>query len=156
MANALGPIPAGVPIVEPEDGTISDFFRLRWEQLVSSSQEVGTKGTSLSIGQAAAIVTTAVLTVIGAGLYRISYYMRKTAADGVASSLTFTYGWVESGVPLTEAAAALVTDTTAAQQSGSKLVRADANTDITFSVAYASNTPGAMQFRIDVAVEALT
>ena len=154
MPQSLPPIPQGVPIVDP-NGAITAFFRLRWEDIITAFTTTPSIANVPKRTQTAAIATVAAFTTKRAGTYRISYYLRKTVADGVSSSLTFTWGWTETGVPLTESAAALTTDTTAAQQSGSKVVYADAATDLTFAVAYASNTPGQMTFRLDVVVELL-
>lgn len=103
----------------------------------------------------AALPATAVYTTVEAGLYRITVYARKTIADGVTSSLQATYGWVESGIPQTDPGVAQATDTTAAKILEQRTVYADANTDLTVAMAYASNTPGAMHYRARVAVEQL-
>lgn len=152
MPRALSPIPLGVAITD-DDGAITVFFRLRWEELINGFQIVPAVATVQALSQSAAIATTAAYTTTSAGLYRMSYYTRKTAADGVNSSLTVTVGWQESGVALTESAAALTADAITAQQSGTKVMWADAATDITYAVAYTSNTPGNMHYRIDVSVE---
>lgn len=154
MPTSLGELPIAVPIVEKE-GWITLFFRQRWEELRTRFNLSPTVASVPLAGQAAAIATVAAFTVSAGGLYEVSYYMRKTAPDGVSSSLTFTYGWTESGLPLTESETALAADATNAQQSGSKLIRSDANADLTFAVAYASNTPGQMKFRVDVVVKQL-
>lgn len=155
MARTLSPIPSGTVIVD-RGGAITDFFRLRWEELRAAFGSTPAAGSIQKLAQNAALVTTAVFTTRVAGLYRISYYLRKTTADGVSSALTFTFGWTETGFAQTEAQAALTTDAVTAEQSGSKVVWADANTDLTAAIAYASNTPGQMVYRADVAVESLT
>lgn len=150
----LGEIPVGVAITD-KDGVITLFFRLLWQQLIDGFVKTPTAATVERTNQGAVIATTSAYLVRAAGLYRVSYYTRKTVADGVSSSLTVTLGWTDHAVPLTEAGAALATDTVSTQQSGSKLIYADANSDITFAVAYASNTPGAMRYQIEVSVEQL-
>jgi LDH2 family malate/lactate/ureidoglycolate dehydrogenase len=155
VPRSLTPIPADTPIVDKK-GAINFFFRLAWQALIDAFQQVPTVAAIERLAQAAALVTTGLYTTRAAGLYRISWYLRKTVADGVSSSLTVTLGWTESALALTEAAPALATDTVTAQQSGSKLVYADESTDLTIAVAYASNTPGAMKWRLDASVEALT
>lgn len=154
MPRSLGPIPTGVQIVD-KAGAINDFFRLRWQQLIDAFTSTPATGALQKLALTAALVTTAIYTTKSAGVYRISYYMRKTAADGVSSSLTFTFGWSESGIAQTESETALTTDAVTAQQSGSKVVWADAVTDLTAAIAYASNTPGAMSYRVDAVVEQL-
>lgn len=156
MPKSLAPIPPGVAITDRE-GLITDFFMLRWEELRLGFQLTPTLAlvTSPSPDPHAAVATTAAFTTTTSGFYRVSYYVRKTFADGVSSSLTFTWGWTESGVPLTDPDSALTLDTTGAVRSGRREVWADANTDLTFAFAYASNTPGRMMFRYNVAVELL-
>lgn len=154
MASTLAPIPEGTQIVD-KAGAITIFFRLRWDDLIQAAGLTPTVARVALTGQTAAIVTTAAFTTLAAGSYEISYYLRKTVADGVNSSATVTVGWTESGIALSESAAALVTDTTSAQQSGIKTVDCDAATDITYAVAYASNTPAKMTFRITVIVKRL-
>lgn len=152
MPQTLDPLILGQSIVD-DDGGVTLLFLLRWQQLISGFSRVGTVAAVQKTNRNAAIATEAAFTIIDAGLYRVSYYLRKTVADGVASSLTLTYGWTETGVALTESQAALVTDAITAEQSGSKLVRADAASDLTFAIAYASNTPGACHYNADVIVE---
>lgn len=154
MARALGLVPLNVAIVE-RDGTITEFFRERWEELRVGATTSPFVGEFSADAQTAALATTAVHTTIGSGRYRISYYIRKTTADGVSSSLTVTLGWIDGGVTLTETFTALTTDAITAQQSGSKVVESDGNADLTIAVAYASNTPGAMTWKLDAVVEQL-
>ena len=154
--RSLAPIPTWQPITE-KPGTITQYFRLRWQELMDGFTASPTAGGSggLLTGLHASISTTLLLTTPSNGLYRVSYYLRKTTADGVASSLTFTWGWLDHGVALTENASALTTDTTSAQQSGSKVVYADAASSLTYAVTYSSNTPNAMVDEISVSVEQL-
>lgn len=154
IPQSLAPIPEGTQIVD-KNGAITTFFRLRWESLINGFQFTPTVAVVQLTGQHATIVTTAAFTTLTAGRYRISYYLRKTAADGVSSSLTVTLGWTESGIALSESGAALATDTTAAQQSGEKVVDVDAAVDITYAVLYASNTPNQMVYRLTINVEQL-
>jgi hypothetical protein len=154
MARTLGAIPADSAIVEA-DGTVTTFFRLLWETLRTTFQNVGTVASVRKADQTAALVTASAYTTQAEALYRVSWYLRKTIADGVNSSLTITLGWTNRAVALTEAGAALVTDSVLAQQSGSKVVRADAASDLTYAVAYASNTPAKMTYDLDVSVELL-
>lgn len=157
MPKSLAPIPAGVAITDGE-GRLTEFFLLRWEELRLGFQLTPTVAhvVSPSPDPTAAIVTTSAFTTLTSGLYRVSYYLRKTVADGVSSSLTFTWGWTESGVPLTDADPALTTDTTGAVKSGSRVLRADASGSLTFAIGYASNTPNRMAYLYNVAVELLT
>lgn len=156
MSRSLAPIPSGVQIVD-KAGAITDFFRLRWQQLIDGFQASPLAGSTQKLNQSAALGTTAIYTTKAAGLYRISYYLRKTVIDGVSSSLTPTIGWIESGIGLTEAQPAIANDSvTTGQGSGSQTKWVDQQTDITIAIAYASNTPGTMKWRLDAAVEQLT
>lgn len=152
MPQSLSPIPLGTPITN-KDGTITTVFRLLWQEIQNAFVLVPTAFSLGLTAQNASIATTSLLTTPASGLYRISYYLRKTVADGVSSSLTFTWGWTQGGTPLTETAAALTTDTASAHQEGSILVQADANSDLTYAVLYASNTPGTMEYDGYVVVE---
>ena len=154
MANILTPLPSGVAIVDAR-GTVTDFFRLAWQAVIDGFQRVALVASVALAGQTDAIATTTAYTVRSGGRYRVSWYLRKTIADGVASSLTITLGWVESGVALTESGAVVNTDSVIAQQNGSVTVVADASSDLTFAMAYASTTPNKMTYRVDVLVEQL-
>lgn len=155
MPQTLGPLPLGTEIVG-EDRTASLFFRLRWEELQQAASQIPTASAPYSdSGLTASLATTVLFTTRIAGMYRITYYIRKTTADGVSSSLTPTFGWTDLGAPLTAPDAALTTDTSTANQSGRREVRADANSDLTIAVTYASNTPGQMVWAIEARVELL-
>ncbi len=153
MSNFLSPIPGGVAITD-KAGVITTFFRLRWQELIDRFRFTPSVANTTVTGQAAAIGTTTLYTAVTAGLYRVSWYLRKTLADGVSSSLQVTIGFLDLGQAESVTGAALTTDTNAAFQSGNvQLIRCDANSDITGEVAYASNTPGAMQFDAAFTVE---
>ncbi len=155
--SVLSPIPAQTEITDSQ-GRITEFFRLRWEELRNTFRLAPTVATVTvpagSLTGAATIPTTAVFTTLQAGTYRLTYYIRKTAADGVASSLTVTLGWSDT-LGLSQAFAALVVDSTSAFQTGTITVDADAVTDLTYAVLYAS-TGGNMRFKIKVFVEQLS
>ncbi len=154
MSVGLQPIPAGVAITE-RDGTVTTFFRLAWQSLINSFQFAPTVANVAKSLQTAAILSVAAFTTLDTGIYRISYYMEKTVADGVNSSLTLTLGWTDNNKAFTQAFAALVLDTTLAFQQDSIVVRAQGNSDLTFAIQYSSNTPGRMTYSADIAVERL-
>ncbi len=151
--SVLSPIPAQTEITDAR-GRITEFFRLRWEELRATFRLVPTVATVTFTNQSASIPTTSAFTTLSAGTYRLTYYIRKTANDGVASSLTMTMGWVDS-TGLTNTFAALVLDTTSAFQTGTITVEADSVTDLTYAVLYAS-TGGNMRFKGIVTVEQLS
>lgn len=146
MSIQVDPIPVDTAITD-KLGRITEFFRLRYEQLRGLGQSVPSIGNGISqVGLSASLATVAIVTTTLAGFYLPSYYVRKTVADGVASSLTVTLGWTEHGVPLTATFAALALDTPAANQAALYPIFADANTDITIAIAYTSNTPALMHY----------
>lgn len=154
MANALEPIPLETRIVDPKTGAITVFFRERWESLRSGVASVPTLSTGYSASnQSAAIAGAVLFTTLSAGLYRVSYYIRKTVADGVSSSVGFVFHWTESGLPLSLTDTVLATDTTGAVKVGEALLEVDASVNLTFDTSYASNTPAKMRYRIEVRVE---
>jgi hypothetical protein len=152
MSVRIDPLYLGDQIVD-KDGLITSRFRLLWQQIIDGFARTSATATKTLTGQHAAIVATVVTTLIAAGNYRLSYYLRKTIADGVASSAQVTLGFTDRGTALAEPFAALVTDSVTAHASGSILVRADAASNVTLDVAYASNTPGVMGFDLIVTVE---
>lgn len=110
------------------------------------------------IDHGATIPTTAVpILKLAKGLYRISYYIRVTRPGSVSSSVQVTLGWTDGAVAQTFVGALKNGNTTTTyESSGVPLVRADAETELTYAVAYA-NGGGAtsMQFVLDVVVEAI-
>ena len=119
-------------------------------------------GTPVTVGSVAltaqsAAITTAAIPVqpssLTKGLYRLTYYLRKTVV-GSSSSTTVTLGWTDGTIACTKAFAALTTNTTGATDSNTYTVQADANSNLTYAVAYASTgTP--LQFAFQIGVEAL-
>lgn len=107
-------------------------------------------------GQHAAIGATPLpLASVTAGRYRISFYSRITTPDGVSSALTITLGWSDGGIACTQSGAAMTGNSVTTTQSGSLMIQSDANAPINYSVAYASNTPAAMVFRLSLVCEGL-
>ena len=143
MPQSLPPLVQGHPIVDA-DGAPTAFYLLRWQDLINSFTTTPTLARITDSGLTDALATTAIKTTTVGADYAVSYYIRKTTADGVSSSLTVTVGWTENGVAQTRVFAALTTDTTGANQSATVPIYADAATDITIEVAYASNTPNQM------------
>lgn len=154
MSEQLTGIPLGVEIVDKE-GTPTLFFRLLWDKLIALVAQVQTVAAVELLGKTAAIVTVAAFTVINTGNYRISIATQKTVADGVASSLTVTVSWTSRGIPMSHTFAALATDTIGANDSVTWLLNADANSDVTYAIAYASTTPAKMVYNANVLVEKL-
>jgi hypothetical protein len=156
MARGLvGPIPLGTPITD-KDGTITPFFRQRWQDVGEGWTQTPTVAQAGRPAQTAALAPTAVWTATVAGVHRVSWYLRKTRADGVSSSATVTVGFLDlDGQALTYAGPALTLDSLGAWQGGIVPIRCLAPSDITVAVAYASATPGQMRYDLEVKVEVL-
>lgn len=161
---ALDPPPPQSPIVDrppqPPNWDWTRWFLALWSAVRAQPLEIGLSSTGAPpvnlTGQTAAIATTPIpLPTINGGAYRVTWYTRKTVADGFSSSLTITIGWTESGIAQTRVGAALATDTVLAIQSESVMFLNDQSTAITYAVAYASNTPNKMTYRLSVLVEEL-
>ena len=106
--------------------------------------------------QNAAIGATPIpLASVNAGRFRISFFARVTTPDGVSSSLTITLGFTDGGVACTQSGAAITGNAVTTTQSGSIMVQSDANAPLTYAVSYASNTPGAMVYRLSLVCESL-
>lgn len=132
-------------------------WSLPWQQWLSSlvlavNNAAPVVGAITLSNQTAAITTTSVpIQSVTQGTYRVTYDMRKTAV-GASSSLTMTIGWTDGGVACSQTFTALTTNSTSATQSGSLQLRADANSAITYAVAY-SSTGATLTYRVTVNVE---
>lgn len=104
----------------------------------------------------ASVATTAALTTRSAGYYRVSYNVQITQAASSSSTLTVTIGWLQNGSSKTVAFAAVTGNTTSTVQGDSKMVKADASSDITYATAYGSVGGTPMNYAIDVCVEKLS
>jgi hypothetical protein len=162
------PIPINDPIAlpkrpqygkapDPQEGRISpawvDYFTVGFGQVtlgptrLNSTQQSGLAGslppTDLSGG------------VLGAGLYRLTYYAAITQAAGVSSSLTVTLAWTDRGIAKAVSGAAITGNTTNTTQSNMQLLRIDAATPVSISTTYASVGAPVMEYGIDAVLEAV-
>lgn len=103
--------------------------------------------------QHAAIGATALIPSASAGYYRISWRVRISTVDGIASSVTVTINSTEGGNAIAQSGAAVNGDTLQTVQSGEVYVTADPNSLISYATAYASNTPAAMGYAVQFSVE---
>jgi hypothetical protein len=147
-------IPLKAAIVD-QAGRINLFFRERWEQLIQLTGLVPAKAIYSTTGNAA-IATGALFTVVVGGIYRVTFTARRTTADGVASTLQFTWHWTDGGAPLSQLGTNDVTDTTGHLYSETKIFPVDANSVLTFDLGYTSNTPGAMRYKLSVVAELIS
>lgn len=92
-----------------------------------------------------------------AGLYRVSVYREVTTADPVSSSLAVAIGWTHNGKALTRTLAAFagapqtINDT----QGDTLVIKIDPGTTISYTLTYASNTPGLARFSAALVAELL-
>jgi hypothetical protein len=158
MATQLPPTPLTTPIVE--DG--SQKGAVRWsmtrpfadwlQAVVSRIQQASPRIATLSLtGQSDDLGLTA-LVPLASGLYRVSWHLRVSTPASSSSSLTVTITSTEGGATCTQSGAALTTNAITAPQSGSVLVKADANSPISASVAYTSVGTD-MAYDVDFVVE---
>lgn len=132
-------------------GDWTRWLQLFWARLSSAVQFVG-KTVALT-DQSAAIAATTLQTVTQGGLYRVSWYARVTVADGVSSSVQLTLTWREGSHTSTKTFTALTGDTTSTYDGLVWPFYADSGTVVQYSVAYASNTPLKMRYRLAMATE---
>ena len=154
MAATLAPIPRGAPVVESKVWTITqDWFIWLFsaiKRLETAAQRVKAVARS---ALSATIATTTLYTTLEAGIYRVSYAFRVTTPATTSSSLTLTIGWVDGGVTLSQAGAALTGNLTTSQQNGTFLMRCDTASLITYAMLYASVGGTAMVYKLDLTVE---
>lgn len=113
---------------------------------------IGSVGVSSAT---AAVVTTAIpAPAISAGLYRLTYATRKTVV-GATSIVTVTLGWTDAGVACTKTFAAFTTNAVNVTDSGTWMINADANTTITYAIAYGS-TGTALTYDFELTLEAMS
>lgn len=152
--SLIGPIPLETAIVD-KLGAIGEFFRLRWEEVRSAAGRVAAAAIVTKAAQTAALATQLLYTVPIGGVFRVTYVARRTVVDGVASTFQFTWHWTIGGTPFSDTDTLDNTDTTGHIRSASRIFSVDANTNLTFDMAYTSNTPGLMAYTVIVVVEAI-
>lgn len=119
---------------------------------------VGTKGDIFKnshIGLTAALTTYTEYTTAFAGLYRINYYLEQSVAAVTSASATVTLGWTSVVGAMTVAGAALTSNATTANQSGSFVVNCTSGSNITSALAYASNGANVATFNLYILIEVL-
>jgi hypothetical protein len=155
MSQIVAP-PLREPAVEPDR-----FLTRAWRNYLLDLQNVGQASPQIissppihRTAQTATIPTTPLtLPALTNGFYRISVYQQILTADAVSSSLTTTIGWTNNSIPLTKTMPVMNGNTTLTMDSLTWFVHLDNSSPITYGAVYASNTPGAMVFELDVLVE---
>ena len=135
-------------------GDWTRWIQVFFSRVFSAIQGVGTP-VILQTDLSAAVPTTILFTVTQSGLYRVSWYLRITVVDGVSSSAQLTLTWREGSHTSTKTFPALTGDTTSTYDGAVWPFYADSGTQVTFAIAYASNTPAKMRYRRALAVEQL-
>jgi hypothetical protein len=134
---------------------------IKYNNISTVSNGVPSEFATVDLTAQSASISSATLYAVpasGAGVYRISYYMKVTQAATTSSSVTLTLGWtdrddstVASVVVPTPANA---TDSTSIV-SGTLVVDAALSTNLTYLTTYASTGATAMQYKLRLKVEAL-
>lgn len=90
-----------------------------------------------------------------AGFYRISVYREVTTADPVSSSLAIAIGWTHNGKTLTRTLSTFsgAPQTTTSTASDVTMIEIDSGTVISYTLTYASNTPGLARFQVTLSAE---
>lgn len=127
------------------------WLEVFWQRVRTGVQAVG--ASVAVVNQSAATATTTVQTVTQNGFYRLSAYLRVTVVDGVSSSLQLTLSWREGSQTCSKTFPALTGDTVTTFDSQTWTVQADSGTLLRYAVAYASNTPLKMRYRLSVSCE---
>lgn len=109
---------------------------------------------SASIPQTAIVATGLKNGVITEGFYRFGYYAQVTTPGTISSSLQVTVKWTYGGQVQTFTGALLNGNTLTTQESvGPKIVAIDANTEVTYAVAYATAGATPMEYSFAVFLE---
>lgn len=151
----IAPLYIATKIVDAAGG-VNIFFLQRWEEIRTGLGLVPAKGVVNPSGVASASeVTQLLFTTTQAGIYRMTFSIRRTAVDGAGSTLIFTGHWTDGGTPLSFAFPVNNTDTTGSLYTGTMEVPIDVNTPVTYDIAYTSTTPGQMKYKRLVTLELL-
>lgn len=160
----IAPLPMSAPLTQHgPDGKDTGYCSTDWYQSLFSmflrlnnSSQVITQPIPALTGQTGSILATALpVGAVTAGFYRVSWYARITQAATTSSTLTVTIGWTESGVGVTTSGPALTANVVTATQSANVLIKADANSPLTYATTYGSVGGTSMQYSLSVLAEFL-
>ncbi len=140
---------------DPLAGLVGDVWVEWFTQLTDDVDETTLRLNSVHLTSQAASIGATDLSggTISGGLYKLTYYARITRAASTSSSLTVTFSFTDGSVSPTYSGAAITGNTTTTFQSGTIMIRSDANSPITYSTTYASVGATSMQYRLDVTLE---
>jgi hypothetical protein len=150
MANTEGPLfPFGEAIAADQTRLVTPRWR-RWFLNLRSAVDLSQRSIVVppQTDQSATLpVTDMDNGALSAGLYSVSWYLAVTIADGVSSSAQVAIAWVDNGNNKSYTGAAMTGNTTSTVQVNEAItIYSDAASPITYSVTYASNTPGQMHY----------
>lgn len=158
MSQPLDSPPYKAEVVDKSRILTGDWTRwlqVFFSRVFSAIQSVGSP-VVIQTDQSAAIPSTVLLTVTQSAFYRLSWYMRVVVVDGVSSSAQLTITWREGSHTSTKTFTALTGDTTSTYDGAVWPFYADSGTQVTFAIAYASNTPAKMHYRRALAIEQMS
>lgn len=130
-----------------------DWFLRQQQRAQDSPEHLG--AVSLSAQSADIAATPIPMPDLTAGRYRVSVYTRVTRAATTSSELLLTIGWIDGTVVMTSAGATLTGNVTTTFEQRTLFLAVDANASITYTAEYTSVGATAMQFKLEIAVEAM-
>lgn len=153
LLDKTGP-PLNDRIVDPK-GWLTDLWRQWFGRMPATLAAIPSVLNVVSLSEQAASITATDFagTSLLEGRYRLSYHARISQAGTVSSSLTVALGWTEGGVAQAYTGAAMTGNTTATNQSGSVIIRGDADGAVTYTTTYASVGATAMEYSLDLVLE---
>jgi hypothetical protein len=154
MSVLSEPYPSRDPIVTKSGHASEEFDRWLSQSLqpsVQSSPNVvdGVSRDPLSDG----VSITPIIASAAQAVYRFSGVVQILTPDPVSNSIQVVLTYTRNGVVQTEAFPAVTGILTTTHQGISFTFRPDGGTPISYTVIYASNTPNACVYSLDVTVE---
>ena len=156
MANP--PMPARDAMTDPQTGLIRRTWQVWLRNLTTTVNDAPVRIQTVSVsGQAASISTTSIpASSLSAGLYRVTWYLRITTAAATSSSVTVSLGWTDDTVTMSLSGAAVTGNTTTTSQTGTALLSVDNASPVTYTTSYTSVGTPAMQYALDLTLEAVS
>jgi hypothetical protein len=87
---------------------------------------------------------------LNGGLYRFEWYYQVTQAAGTSCTFTMTIGWTNRGVSQTYSWPANTGNNLTTNDSGTRTIRVDPNSPLTYSTTYGSVGAPVMTYSLDV------
>lgn len=149
---------SGVPRTQPLFDSVKRLIHSRWDQWLQSlvlaiNNAAQLVGKASIDGATADTVETPFAQSLSAGLYRVSYSLRVVTPASLSSALTASIAWTANGVAQSLSGAALTGNATTTEQNTVWTIAVDANTDVTYAVAYTSvGTPLSYSFTASLEV----